>query len=151
MGLDMYLTKKIFIGANYDHRNMEVNIKITKEGEEIKINPKRVSYIEEAIGYWKKANHIHKWFVDNCQNGKDECQDSYVSTDDLKKLLEVCQLVKNNHSLSQELLPTQSGFFFGGTEYGEGYFQDIDQTIEIISTILDEDDLHADYHYHASW
>ena len=26
----------------------------------------RVCYIEESVGYWRKANAIHNWFVANC-------------------------------------------------------------------------------------
>ena len=27
----------------------------------------------EEVGYWRKANAIHGWFVRNVQNGKDDC------------------------------------------------------------------------------
>lgn len=29
--------------------------------------------IIEQVGYWRKANAIHKWFVDNIQDGEDDC------------------------------------------------------------------------------
>ena len=45
MGLDMYLTKKIYIGANYEHRNVEANVDIKVNGNVININPKKISYI----------------------------------------------------------------------------------------------------------
>ena len=46
--------------------------------------------IVEQVGYWRKANAIHHWFVDNVQEGVDECQTSYVSIKDLDKLLGLC-------------------------------------------------------------
>lgn len=94
MGLDMYLTKRTYIGANYKHRKVVATIAITKDGEPVNIDPKKVSSIEEHVGYWRKANHIHKWFVDNVQDGVDECQNSEVSKAQLKELLELCKKVK---------------------------------------------------------
>ena len=29
---------------------------------------------EVCVAYWRKANAIHSWFVENCQDGVDECQ-----------------------------------------------------------------------------
>ena len=93
MGLDMYLSKKIYIGAQYEHNNVKGEINIEKEGKPIKINFNKVSYIEESTAYWRKANHIHKWFVDNVQNGVDDCGDYDVSIDQLKELVSTCKKV----------------------------------------------------------
>ena len=154
MGLDSYLTKKTYIGAEYDHRNVEVKaVDITIDGKPVKINAKKLSYIEEAAMYWRKANHIHQWFVNNCQGGEDDCRTADVSLDDLKKLLDVCKAVQADHTKAPELLPTQSGFFFGGTDYDEYYFQSIDNTvIELEELIANHDeDMDIDYSYHSSW
>lgn len=42
---------------------------VTEDGEK-----KHVVYrsIWQEIGYWRKANHIHKWFVDKVQGGDDD-------------------------------------------------------------------------------
>lgn len=81
------------------------------------------------VGYWRKANAIHKWFVDNIQDGNDDCKDYKIDIEYIIKLKEVCEQVKNNTAHAHKLLPTQGGFFFGSTEYGECYFEDIDLTI----------------------
>ena len=94
MGLDMYLTRKKYIGAEYEHRNVEANISIKIGGKEIPIDIKKISYIEEAVAYWRKANAIHNWFVNNIQEGEDDCKEYYVSTEDLQKLLDLCKEVK---------------------------------------------------------
>ena len=39
-------------------------------------------------------------------------------------------------SVAEELLPTESGFFFGSNEYGEGYIEDLKDTIKQIDEIL---------------
>ena len=94
MGLDMYLTRKKFIGANYEHRKIIGSIDIKWDGKEIPIDFNKISYIEEAVGYWRKANAIHKWFVDKCQDGVDDCKPYYVSIEDLEELLNVCKEIK---------------------------------------------------------
>lgn len=50
---------------------------------------------EVEIGYWRKVNSIHNWFVQNVQDGIDERQESLVSKEDLERLLEVCQKVSD--------------------------------------------------------
>lgn len=45
------------------------------------------------VAYWRKANAIHKWFVDNVQDGIDECQESPVTREQLNELLAVCHEV----------------------------------------------------------
>lgn len=94
MGLDMYLTRKKYIGANYEHRKVSGNVDIMIGDKKIPINFNKISYIEENACYWRKANQIHNWFVNNVQDGNDDCREYYVSTEDLEKLLELCKQVK---------------------------------------------------------
>lgn len=94
MGLDMYLYKKTYIGAQYEHRNVKGKIDITIGDKVVPIKFDRVCYIEESVGYWRKANAIHNWFVANVQDGEDNCKDYYVSVENLKELLNVCLDVK---------------------------------------------------------
>lgn len=127
MGLDMYLTGHYFIWSK-DQDNIEI--------KGIDLHGFKLKNLEIELGYWRKANHIHKWFVDNIQEGVDECQESYVSKDDLKKLLSHCKKVLKGSKTAEELLPTQSGFFFGNTAYNESYFNNIKYTIKIIKKVL---------------
>ena len=107
-------------------------------------------YIVEEVGYWRKANQIHQWFVDNVQGGVDDCRDAYVERDKLQELLNICKIVSIDKDKAEQLLPTASGFFFGGTEYDEWYYQDIQSTIEILEEALSDEE--ADhFEYHSSW
>jgi hypothetical protein len=150
MGLDMYLNKHTYV-KHWEHNgDNNYEVKVTKAGNPTNIDPKKVKYIIEEAGYWRKANQIHNWFVENIQKGNDDCGDYYVGTDDLEKLLDACEKVKADHSLADTLLPSASGFFFGGTEYDEWYYKDIDNTIEILKEALaDESD--SSYYYSSSW
>jgi len=47
------------------------------------------------VAYWRKANHIHNWFVRTVQDGQDECQRSYVSREQLQELVDLCRRVLN--------------------------------------------------------
>ena len=126
--------------------------KLTKKIGDIPGNY-RVKSFEIELTYWRKANAIHQWFVDNCQDGIDECQKSDVEVDDLKKLYQcVCDVLANK-TLAEELLPTSSGFFFGSYEYDEYYYEDLSDTKSYLGTILEIDwaELGYDLYYHASW
>jgi len=150
MGLDMYLSKKTYVKYWEHNGDNNYEVIVTKAGKPTNIDPKKVSYIVEEVGYWRKANQIHNWFVENVQDGRDECQESYVSREQLQSLLDICRIVKIDKDKAPQLLSTQSGFFFGGTEYDEWYFNDIDNTIQIIEEALSDENA-DDFAYRASW
>lgn len=53
------------------------------------------SFFEEVV-YWRKANAIHKWFVDNVQYGEDDCDNYEVSKENIESLLNICKEVLEN-------------------------------------------------------
>jgi len=147
MGLDMYLTAKRYI---YDFGDDGKALR--EQLEELKVNDMRVKEISYEAGYWRKANQIHKWFVDNIQEGVDNCGQYLVGITELEGLLEKVNEVLRNRGKAQELLPTSNGFFFGSDAYNEGYFDDLIQTKAIIENVLSIDDLHQyDFYYSSSW
>jgi hypothetical protein len=150
MGLDMYLNKRTYV-QQWEHQKPEerYNVEVTKGGKPTNINTKNVKYIIEEAGYWRKQNQIHRWFVENIQNGTDDCGEYYVSKAHLETLLELCEKVKADNTLADELLPSASGFFFGGTEYDEWYFNGIDNTIDILKEALEDEN--GEYLYSSSW
>ena len=150
MGLDMYLNKRTYV-QQWEHQapKEKYEVVVTKGGEPTKIKPNKVKYIIEEAGYWRKQNQIHRWFVENIQNGTDDCGEYYVSKADLETLLELCEKIKADNSLADELLPGASGFFFGGTEYDEWYFNGIDNTIDILKEALEDEN--GEYLYSSSW
>jgi F0F1-type ATP synthase gamma subunit len=103
----------------------------------------------KEIGYWRKANAIHKWFVDNTQNGEDNCQESDVSIEQILILYNLCKKVIKNPEKYNELLPMQEGFFFGSTEYSDYYLQYVKDTKKILKKCLNNP--LERYQYQASW
>ena len=155
MGLDMYLSASKYIGG-WEHS--DASEKLVFKGV---LNAAGISddvidegspslTIDVTIGYWRKANAIHKWFVDKVQGGVDECQRSYVSIDELEVLLKDCNAVMKHKGKAKELMSTQSGFFFGNTDYDEDYFEDIKHTIGIVKKALKMGKGYT-FHYRSSW
>ena len=118
-----------------------------------------------SLGSWRKANHIHNWFVDNIQDGIDNCGVYEVSKEQLEKLLDTCKEVLINSnligqeghkyikepSMARRLLPTTS-FFFGSTEYDDWYLENIKLTIEIVEEVLKTTDFEKEIvMYSSSW
>lgn len=75
MGLDMYLNGKKYV-QDWPHEHEDGVIPETTEAKKVQkvcglTLP--VTYIYVKVGYWRKANAVHKWFVENVQDGVDEC------------------------------------------------------------------------------
>ena len=157
MGLDMYLNAKRYMFGFRDEDNEQAKAVEIMFPELAKIKSQWgedksvVKAVEVEVGYWRKANAIHRWFVDNVQEGKDDCGNYYVSREQLEELKHLCTTVlENPDDLGSKLLPTASGFFFGGTEYGEHYKDDLAQTVRIIEDCLALPES-WDIEYHSSW
>jgi hypothetical protein len=158
MGLDQYLYAKKYTCSNKveNERWQQMNTDFLKlknmigdDAKHLEKNLPSIS-VEMKIGYWRKANAVHQWFVDNCQNGEDDCREAYVSRERLTELRDLCKEVIADHSKADELLPTQQGFFFGSQEYDEGYFSDLELTVKILENALSMSD-EWDFGYQSSW
>ena len=161
MGLDMYLYAKRYESVSRWDKDKNKDgfypPELTELGNDIfnsNFMSKETSY---QIGYWRKANAIHKYFVDICAEGVDDCREMYVREEVLENLLKRCKEVLADHNKAKDLLPSTSGFFFGSTDYGEWYFQDIEYTKNLLEKVLafikehEEKDNDYDIYYLASW
>ena len=178
----MYLNKKTYV-QNWEHTppNELHKITVLKGGKlRTDINPERISYIEEQICYWRKANQIHNWFIENCADGDGNKREMDVSREQLEDLVKTCKNalmiiselpkkkieivagwnkdgdikeeieVYDKTELLEEILPTQNGFFFGSTEYDDWYKQSLENTIKMLEEELVTES--SDYYvYEASW
>jgi hypothetical protein len=154
MGLDMYLSGKRYMSKYFDAEDAarieKVNEALGFKGEEdADYGAQEVTF---RVGYWRKANAIHKWFVNHVQNGQDDCQEYHVSREQLEQLRDICKAVLTNFGKASELLPSASGFFFGGTDYDDSYKQDLEYTVARIERILADKALEkCDFYYQSSW
>lgn len=151
------------------------------------IKRERISHIVEEVAYWRKFNALHNWFVQNCAGGEDDCKEVYVEKSEIRRLIVDLKKIKasldksdkkkvsvqtgwsskgdiyteidvfTDTSLAEELFPTAAGFFFGGTEYGMMYYEDIVETIKVFEDLIAEEDklpkgvYAGDFYYRASW
>lgn len=155
MGLDMYLERRTYV-KNWDHTPEDRKIKITLDGDTKGIDTEKISNIIEEAGYWRKANAIHGWIVDNLADGKDECQEIYCSKEKLRELYNLCQklLESKDEDEAEKLLPPKKGFFFGSYEINEWYWQDLEETVKILEPVLEDMEdsgTYSEYYYQASW
>jgi len=148
MGLDMYLNGTRYLWVNGKDNDKVISKKIGKLFNKIK--DFSVKQVEIEVGYWRKSNAIHKWFVENVQDGEDDCGKYYVGKKQLEKLKEICEEILKDKKKAKELLPAQSGFFFGNTDYDEFYFDDLKHTIKTIKKALELPE-EWDFEYRSSW
>ena len=75
--------------------------------------------------YFRKVNFLFKYFEDN-GSMVDEWY-APVTTEDLEDIIARCDriLKANDEETAHAELPTQSGFFFGSTDYDGWYFDDV--------------------------
>ena len=165
MGLDMYLHAKKYV-EKIDWNKLHNNSDLEMNSPEV-IFPQFNQVVEIAglqdvahdiygasvevtCAYWRKANMIHKWFVDNVQNGEDDCDSYYVSQNQILELLTTarqCLFTKD-----PSLLPPQAGFFFGNTDIDEWYWRDIKDTIKKLDRLFALPDFdQLSFSYHSSW
>lgn len=163
MGLDMYLSARKYV-EKIDWKKMHDN-----DGLEYKdATLPNYSEIVELSGlsgldrdiygasvsitalYWRKANQIHKWFVENVQQGEDNCGEYYVSHEKLDELLAVCEKAYKSRD-PQDLMP-QPGFFFGSYDIDQYYWEDIKRTISEIKRIKRHKAYdRLSFYYSSSW
>jgi hypothetical protein len=127
MGLDMYLTA-VKPGSNPNNTDARLE-----------------------VGYWRKANAIHAWFVDNVQGGVDECQESPVTREQLQTLFKLCEAVFTQGYKPESPLQPRAGFFFGNTDINGFFYEDLRKTIDILYKAFDDEYAGYDFVYQASW
>lgn len=160
MGLDMFLNEKKSMYLSHRRPEYTGLAESLREAFGTGDGDLTVTVSEERM-YWRKANAIHNWFVENVQDGEDDCNEYHVTYQDLAKLKETCDEVLENPGIADELLPTKSGFFFGGTDYDEDYVADLKYTSYQIDQILakvswdtlkdSEKGMISNYYYQSSW
>ena len=183
MGLDMYLegsfSRRAYVRpTDQDYADWREGKEVTVKKSQALIDALEAAGLQNApiehewnhltyvfpIWTWRKANQIHKWFVDNVQEGDDNCQRHYVSRETLQELLDRITTILDiktpvaREMKAEELLPTDiEGCFFGSKEYDDWYYQDLKHTKEILEKVFEyEENAEAgkcfdSFYYQSSW
>jgi hypothetical protein len=164
MGLDMYLEARKYF-SKFDYKSDSDDLlpdykELTKffpAGSD-ELGSHAGASLEITVGYWRKANAVHAWFVRECANEVDECQPIRVRDGklrELKVIIEFLMDIKDLPSVKEEiekLLPPTAGFFFGDTEINEYYWADLQHTLDILNRAIDLEENHeCSITYQASW
>jgi len=165
MGLDMYLHAKRYVNK-VDWKVLHDSPSLSYDSP-LAILPdfKKITEIAElddlatdvqgtvvsiTCAYWRKSNQIHNWFVQNVQQGQDDCREYYVSHEKLEELRELCRKVLFEKNPTA-LMPV-AGFFFGSDDVDEWYWEDIKHTIKKLDKIINHKDYHElSFSYQSSW
>lgn len=146
MGLDMMLNAKRYLMYN----ETETAEKLTEPFPELKEKGRKVKEVIVEAVYWRKVNAVHKWFVDNVQEGVDDCGYYYVDSSQLEELVAIAK--RSLETRDPTILPPQSGFFFGSTEIDEWYWDGLEHTVEAVTRALEDfPGPYWDFEYHSSW
>ena len=169
MGLDMYLTGRRTLKAYEYVGNGErvENKKTSLVVEALELPHSEVLHqdiygvtIELTLGYWRKANAVHGWFVNNVQDGVDNCGSYPVERESLMALRNACNSVlaeKDNPDdefrveTANSYLPSASGFFFGSTDIDEYYYGKLEYTVKMIDELLSDSYEEYEFEYCSSW
>jgi hypothetical protein len=163
MGLDMYLSARKYV-EKIDWKKMQEDYNTPYADATYPNYAEIVSlaglsgldkdiygaHVSVTALYWRKANAIHNWFVNNVQHGNDDCGEYYVSHEKIAELLNVCEEAykTKNHKVLEPI----GGFFFGSTDIDEWYWESIKRTIKEIKSIKKHKDYdRLSFYYSSSW
>lgn len=85
------------------------------------------------IAYFRKVNFLVRYF-----NYEDNLSLIEIDKCQIENLIDVCVevLEAKNASVSEILLPTTSGFFFGSTDYDRYYYESVEEVLLTFRDIL---------------
>ena len=162
MGLDQYLNAKKYLSPSEwrgEESRQQFDTIVKAVGADTFMRKEFPNAeVSISVGYWRKANAIHNWFVDNCQHGKDDCRQSIVTREQLQELKRLCEIVTMDKGLldtdesAKTMLPVAmpEGSFFGSDKYDEYYYKAMTDTIAIVTACLDMP-AEWDFYYQSSW
>ena len=150
MGLDMYLEAKRCV-APYDAQTEPMRRAIgaaigyvppkEKPGQDETLL--EVSGVMVRVGYWRKFDGLHQWFVNNVQEGHDDCRPAFVSVDTLTELEEQLEQVSDDPASASEHFTADIDETL---EDGE-----VDYTLNVLHHARRLQEQGWDIYYRASW
>jgi len=110
----MYAARRIHVRQwSFQKPDERYTVQIACGGKPVSgIESDRISSVDEEVMYWRKANHIHGWFVKNVQKGKDDCGTYLLDEHTLRVLCSDCHKV----AIASKLV---EGSVYKGTQYDQ--------------------------------
>lgn len=150
MGLDMYLEAKLHLPP-YSEELAPVRQAI---GQAIGYTPPKqkpgddatlleITGVTVRVGYWRKFDPLHQWFVNHVQEGHDDCRPAYIAPDVLDVLEEQLDQVSDD--------PDSAGEHFVSEDDEPMTEGDIDYTLRVVVQAKKLQERGWDIYYRASW
>jgi len=127
--------------ANAIHNWFETNVAEIENGREVFVGREKLTELLNTCEKVLKHSELVKGKITNGYSFDEKGKKVYE--------LEDGEYIQDP-SVAEELLPTQAGFFFGGTDYDQYYYNDIKETAESLKKLLEEDES-GDFYYSANW
>lgn len=107
--------------------------------------------LDEELFYYRKVNQLQNYFED--KHDIDNCGKVILTENIVKDILNRVNQVLENNELAEELFPTTNGFFYGGTDYDEYYYNIIKVIKENMNKLLNDysEDLSNGKIYYTCW
>ena len=157
MGLDMYLYKK------------DESVRRLMDDGTPYADDKLVE-----VAYWRKANAIRGWFVNSgIIQEDDDCVHRPVSREQIGQLIDDCKVVldkfvetyqkvekdgeatventKDFYTVVESTMPRTSGFFFGDNEIDSWYLEELKDTVDQLTTVLETSTDDDEFVYSDLW
>lgn len=115
-------------------------------------------YVSAHCLYWRKVNAVHSWFVENCQDGIDECQETEIHVEQLAALRSACLKAvaayeAGDLDVAEDAMTPRGGFFFGSTNVDEYWASSLARTATGIERVVNLaiETGGVDFTYQSSW
>lgn len=150
MGLDIYFNKKRTISEENQQELEKVKKQMDaidalpfeefqKHEEEYKELEAKFDILNPRteLAYFRKVNFLIHFF-----DYEENCEYVVIDKSLIEDLVDRCKKVleAKTDEVSDKLLPSVSGFFFGNTDYNEYYYGDVEDVLAQFTTILKEVD-----------
>ena len=100
MGLDIYFSKKTFIGAMFRSSGISGIIRLTKSGKPIPIKAERLAYVEEDIFHGRKTYWLLEWLNHELSEVLTNAGEQEISGDVMDRLHQACVDVLAHRKMS---------------------------------------------------
>ena len=103
MGLDIYLSKKTFIGAMYDSCGISGAVSLFKRGRKIPIELRRLAYVIEDVYQGRGAYWLLEWLNHELPDALANTQEREIDEAVMDRLHQACAEVLSHRTMAAVL------------------------------------------------